>query len=256
MLYLRSALFLVWFIVVSVIMNVGAVPTLVMPRAFVLAAAKTWADLVLFGLKWIAGTRVDVRGKLPSPRVLVASKHFSMWETIALLTLLPSPAIVMKRSLLRVPLYGWYCWKMGMIAIDREAGASALRGMAEDAKRVLEENRPIVIFPEGTRKKPGAPPDYKPGVAGLYAQLRVPCVPAAHNSGLFWAGAFLRKPGTIILELLEPIPAGLPRREFMRELESRIEGAATRLLGEGELKPASPSRAEGEASRRHTEEAL
>jgi 1-acyl-sn-glycerol-3-phosphate acyltransferase len=255
MLYLRSALFLVWFVVVSVVMNVGALPTLVMSRRVVLAAAKTWADLVLFGLKWIAGTRVEVRGTLSSQRVLVASKHFSMWETIALLTLLPAPAIVMKRSLLRVPLYGWYCQKMGMIAIDREAGAKALRAMSDDAKRALEENRPIVIFPEGTRKTPGAPPDYKPGVAGLYVQLGVPCVPAAHNSGLFWAGAFLRKPGTIVLELLEPIPAGLPRREFMRELETRIEGAGSRLLAEGGLK-AAPAHAAREDSPRRTEEAL
>src|SRR5215469_5769240 len=100
MLYLRSGLFLVWFILVSVLMNVGALPTLLMSRPVVLAAAKTWADLVLFGLKWIAGMRVEVRGTLPSRRVLIAAKHFSMWETIAFLTLLPSPAIVMKRSLL------------------------------------------------------------------------------------------------------------------------------------------------------------
>ena len=232
MLYVRSALFLVWFIVISLVMNVGALPALILPRQVALRAAKMWADLVLFGLKWIAGIGLEVRGSLPSRRVLVAAKHFSMWETIALLTLFPSPAIVMKRSLLRVPLYGWYCWKMGMIAIDREAGASALRGMAEKAKRVLEENRPIVIFPEGTRTKPGAPPDYKPGVAGLYGQLGVPCVPAAHNSGLFWAGAFFRKPGTIVLELQEAIPAGLPRREFMQLLEARIEEAANRLLAE------------------------
>jgi 1-acyl-sn-glycerol-3-phosphate acyltransferase len=221
----------------------------------VLGAAKTWADLVLFGLKWIVGTNVEVRGSLPSRRVLVAAKHFSMWETIALLTLLPSPAIVMKRSLLRVPLYGWYCQKMGMIAIDREAGAKALRGMAEDAKQALQEDRPIVIFPEGTRKQPGAAPDYKPGVAGLYAQLGVPCVPAAHNSGLFWAGAFLRKPGTIVLQLLEPIPAGLPRRRFMRELEARIEEAANRLLAEGGLQPRS-GLAGRESSPRHRQEAL
>jgi 1-acyl-sn-glycerol-3-phosphate acyltransferase len=256
MLYLRSALFLVWFIVVSVVMNVGALPALVLPRRVALAAAKTWADLVLFGLKWIAGTDVEIRGTLSSRRVLVAAKHFSMWETIALLTLLPSPAIVLKRSLLRVPLYGWYCWKMGMIAIDRDAGAKALRGMAEQAKRALKENRPIVIFPEGTRTKPGAPPDYKPGVAGLYAQLGVPCVPAAHNSGLFWDGLFLRKPGTIVLELLEPIPAGLPRRKFMQALESRIEEAATRLLAEGGLGRAAVADREPEGSPRRTEQAL
>jgi 1-acyl-sn-glycerol-3-phosphate acyltransferase len=232
-LYLRSALFLVWFIAVSVIMNVGALPILMLPSRITLKAARLWARLVLFGLKWIAGTGVEVRGHLQDPRVLVAAKHFSMWETVAFLALLPGPAIVLKRSLLRVPLYGWYCRKMRMIAIDREAGAKAIRLMHGQAKRALDEGRPVVIFPEGTRRKPGDPPDYKPGVAALYALLDVSCVPVAHNSGLFWAGGFFRKPGTIILEFLPPIPPGLSRREFMTALESRIEGASNRLLTEG-----------------------
>ncbi len=233
MLYLRSALFLVWFIAVSVIMNVGALAILLLPSGLTIRAANLWARLVLFGLKWIAGTRVAVRGHLEDPRVLVAAKHYSMWETVALLALLPGPAIVLKQSLLRVPLYGWYCRKMRMIAIDRKAGAKAIRLMHDQAERALAEGRPIVIFPEGTRRKPGAPPHYKSGVAGLYAQLHVPCVPVAHNSGLFWAGGFLRKPGTIILEFLPAIPPGLPRRDFMLLLESRIEEASNRLLAEG-----------------------
>jgi 1-acyl-sn-glycerol-3-phosphate acyltransferase len=233
MLYLRSALFLVWFIAVSAIMNVGALPVLLLPSRVTLKAAHFWARLVLFGLKGIAGIGVEVRGRLEDPRVLIAAKHFSMWETIALLALLPRPAIVLKHSLLRVPFYGWYCRKMRMIAIDRTQGAKAIRLMHGQARRALEEGRPIVIFPEGTRRKLGAPPDYKPGVAGLYAQLHVPCVPVAHNSGLFWAGGFLRKPGTIILEFLPLIPPGLPRRDFMVLLESRIEEASNHLLAEG-----------------------
>jgi 1-acyl-sn-glycerol-3-phosphate acyltransferase len=233
MLYLRSALFLVWFIAVSVIMNVGALPALLLPFRLALRAAHLWARVVLFGLRWIAGIGVEVRGRLEDPRVIVAAKHFSMWETVALLALLPGPAIVLKQSLLRIPLYGWYCRKMRMIAIDRKAGAKALRLMHSQAMRALAEGRPIVIFPEGTRRNPGDPPDYKPGVAGLYAQLHVPCVPVAHNSGLFWAGGFFRKPGTIILEFLPPIPPGLSRRDFMVVLESRIEEASNRLLAEG-----------------------
>jgi 1-acyl-sn-glycerol-3-phosphate acyltransferase len=233
MLYLRSALFLIWFIAVSVIMNVGALPVLLLPSDLTIRAANLWARLVLFGLKEIAGIGLEVRGSLEDPRVLVAAKHYSMWETVALLALLPGPAIVLKQSLLRVPLYGWYCRKMRMIAIDRKAGAKAIRLMHDQAERALAEGRPIVIFPEGTRRKPGAPPDYKPGVAGLYAQLDVPCVPVAHNSGLFWAGGFFRKPGTIILEFLPPIPPGLSRRDFMLVLESRLEEASNRLLAEG-----------------------
>src|ERR1700730_17919245 len=125
-LYLRSALFLVWFIAVSVIMNVGALPVLLLPFRVALKAAGLWARLVLFGLRWIAGIGVEVRGRVGGPRELVAAKHFSMWETVALLALLPGPAIVLKRSLLRIPLYGWYCRKMRMIAIDRMSGAKAI----------------------------------------------------------------------------------------------------------------------------------
>jgi 1-acyl-sn-glycerol-3-phosphate acyltransferase len=231
MLVLRSALFLLWFAVVSVVMNVMALPVLLLPARAAMAVAALWGRAVLFGLKHIAGIRLEIRGRLEQPQVLIASKHFSMWETIAFLAIFPRPAIVMKQSLLRIPLYGWYCRKMGMIAIDRSAGASAIRGMATQAKRALNHDRPIVIFPEGTRKTPGAAPDYKPGVAALYAQLKVPCVPIAHNSGLFWDG-FFKRPGTIIVQLLDTIPPGLRRQEFMAALETRIEEGTRRLLEE------------------------
>jgi 1-acyl-sn-glycerol-3-phosphate acyltransferase len=229
---LRSALFLLWFAAISAVMHIGLLPLLLMPAGAVLAAARIWARVVLFGLKWIAGTGIELRGKLTNRRVLVASKHFSMWETIAFLSLLPRPAIVLKQSLLGIPFYGWYARKMRMIAIDRSAGAKAIRLMAAGARRALDDNRPVVIFPEGTRRKPGAAPDYKPGVAALYALLRVPCVPVAHNSGLFWTG-FLKRPGTIVVEFLDPIAPGLSRQRFTKELQTRIEAATNRLLDEG-----------------------
>src|SRR6185312_4932489 len=144
MVYLRSALFLIWFILVSLAMHVGASPTLLMPRRFAFAAANIWARLVLFGLKWIAGIGVEVRGQCATLRVLIAAKHFSMWETVAFLALVPRPAIVLKRELLRVPLYGWYCRKMRMIAIDPSSGAKALRMMHGQATRALDEGRPVV----------------------------------------------------------------------------------------------------------------
>jgi 1-acyl-sn-glycerol-3-phosphate acyltransferase len=245
MIYIRSALFLVWGIVVSVTMNVGFLPVLLLPRSVTVFFARIWARLLLLGLKWTAGLDLEVRGRLPDPRVIVAAKHFTMWETIALMGLLPDPAIVLKRSLFWIPFYGWYGPKMKMIAIDRSAGGSAIRRMHAAASRAIEDGRPVVIFPEGTRKKPGDPPDYKPGVAGLYLQLKVPCVPVAHNSGLFWTGGFLRRPGTIVLEYLEPIPPGLKRHEFMDLLERRTEEATNRLLTEGrtELSSLSPAKA-------------
>jgi 1-acyl-sn-glycerol-3-phosphate acyltransferase len=230
--YLRSALFLIWFAAVSLVVNVACLPLLIVPRSASVWAANRWARLILFGLKHITGLGMEVRGPVPSGAALVAAKHFSMWETIALLALLRAPAIVIKRELLWIPLYGWYCVKQGMIPIDRRAGARAIRRMYAAARRAVDEGRPIVIFPEGTRKKPGAPPDYKPGVAALYTMLGLPCIPMAHNSGLFWSGWFLRKPGTVVVEFLEPIPPGLSRHELMIVLETRLEAATNRLVRE------------------------
>jgi len=229
-LYVRSALFLIWFAIVSLALNVACLPLLVFPRRATVWAANKWARLLLFGLEHIVGLRMEVRGHAPKGAALIAAKHFSMWETIALLTLLRDPAIVIKRELLWIPLYGWYCLKQGMIPIDRASGARAIRRMHAAAKRAVEAGRPIVIFPEGTRKKPGAAPDYKPGVAALYSLLKLPCVPLTHNSGLFWKGWLVRKPGTVVVEFLEPIPPGLPRQEFMRVLEERTETVTKRLL--------------------------
>ena len=228
--YLRSGLFLFWFLSISLILNIGSLPLLVVRRRAAVWVANKWARLVLFGLKHIAGVDMVVRGHVPSlAGVLIAAKHFS---TIAGSRNRASTAIVLKRELLWVPLYGWYCTKMGMIPINRSSGSRAIRRMHAAAKRAVEAGRPVVIFPEGTRKKPGAAPDYKPGVAALYAQLGIPCVPLVHNSGLFWADWFLRRPGTIVVEYLEAIPPGLPRREFMSVLEARMEEATKRLLRE------------------------
>ncbi|HEY4113186.1 MAG TPA: lysophospholipid acyltransferase family protein [Rhizomicrobium sp.] len=231
----RSALYFIWFALVSAVLNVGCLPLLLFPRRVTMWAPKAWCAALLWGLKWIAGLDYEVRGQVPADGVIVASKHMSMWDTIALYHTLHDSVFVVKKQLMSVPLYGWYARKVEMIPIDREAGASALRSMAAEARAALARGRAIVIFPEGTRKKPDAPPDYKPGVAALYGQLAVPCVPVALNSGLFWTGpaGFLKKRGTIVLEYLDPIPAGLNRAEFMRILEERIESTTAKLVSEG-----------------------
>lgn len=229
MLTLRSLLFLLWFATTSVAMAILFLPVLLLPRGATVWMARTWSRLTFWGLRVIAGIGFAVRGTIPTTPVLVAAKHMSMWDTQALFLLLHQPGIVLKRELLRIPFYGWYLWKAAAIPIDRGAGASALRKMTHAAQAVLREGRPVLIFPEGTRKKPGAAPDYKPGVAGLYGQLGVPCVPVALNSGAHWQ-SFRKVPGTITLEFLEPIPPGLKRAEFMARLESSIETATAALL--------------------------
>jgi 1-acyl-sn-glycerol-3-phosphate acyltransferase len=227
--WMRSALFLVWFLLVTTILSLIFLPVLVLPRRVTVWLARLWAQLTFWGLKHIAFIGFEIRGTLPQGPVLVASKHMSMWDTLALYLALYEPAIVLKRELLRIPFYGWFLAKAAAIPIDRGAGAGALRKMADAARKVLAQGRPILIFPEGTRQKPRAEPDYKPGVAGLYGLLGVACVPVALNSGAYWTG-FLKRPGTIVLEFLEPIPPGLKRDAFMAQLQGRIESATNALL--------------------------
>lgn len=233
MLWLRSTAFNLAFYSMSVVAVILVAPALAMPRRVTHAAIRWWSYTTLWLLRILAGTTYEVRGTLPQGATLVASKHQSMWDTIAMTALLDRPAMVLKRELLWIPFYGWYARKARMIAIDRGAGSQAIRRLIAQGKAALAENRPIVIFPEGTRSAPGNKLEYKPGVAALYRQLDVPCVPAAVNSGLYWGRrGFLRHPGTIVIEFLEPIPTGLDRKSFMETLETRVEAAATRLLAE------------------------
>jgi 1-acyl-sn-glycerol-3-phosphate acyltransferase len=229
MIFLRSLLFALWMLGVTLVQGLIALPLLLAPRRTVAQFCRFWAQSLLWGLKVLAGVDMRINGEVPRGAVLVASKHMSMWDTLALYVVLGDPGIVLKRSLLLVPFFGWYLARSTAIPIDRAAGASALRAMAKGAGDVLAQGRPVLIFPEGTRQPPGAAPAYKPGVSGLYGQLDVPCVPVALDSGAFWQG-FRKRPGTITLAFLEPIPPGLKRAQFMPILEERIETATRALL--------------------------
>lgn len=237
MTHLRLFVFQVFFWTWSALINLAWLPALLMPREVVARGMETWAHVCFWGLKHIVGLDFEVRGRehLPAGPALYAVKHMSMWETVAQHILLPDPAIIMKRELLSVPFYGWYARKCEMIVIDRNGHASALRNMIKVARARLAAGRPVVIFPEGTRKLPGEAPDYKPGVAALYGALDVPCVPVALNSGLFWARKGIRpRAGRIVVEIQPALAPGLGRAAFMKELESRIETATTRLIAEGQ----------------------
>ncbi len=233
---LRSALFLLWFILISLIIHLAALPAFFLPRRASLGAGTIWCRAVLFGLRHFAGLRLEVRGTLPGKGALIASKHMSMLDTIALYATLDQPHFVYRRSLERIPFFGWYLRKSGMIAIDRDGGASSLRQMAAAVRALTLGGHTVIIFPEGTRKTPGAPADYKSGVAGLYGQVNQPLVPVALNTGLFWTGpmGLIKRKGTVILEFLEPIAPGMKRRPFMELLQQRIETATRALLAEGQ----------------------
>lgn len=233
MLILRSLLFTAWLYLSMPIFAVGLSPVLLMPHRFAMGVVKLWARTALFGLRWIAGVKVEVRGleNMPSGAALVASKHQGMLDVVALLALLPDACFVMKKELMPLPFFGWFAWKSGMIAVDRAGHAKALKDMTRQARIRLDQGRQIVIFPEGTRNAPGAPADYKPGVAAIYRDLEGPCWPVATNSGVHWpAHGFRRYPGVVVFEFLEPIPAGLKRGPMMALLESRTETASTALL--------------------------
>lgn len=233
---LRSAIFFLWFALVSAVLNIGFLPALFLPGGGALLASRLWCAWTLWGLKIFAGLDYEVRGTIPAHGALVASKHMSMWDTMALYHLLDAPAVILKRELFAVPFYGWYTKKIGLIGIDRDGKASALRKMAQASRAAIEAGRSLLIFPEGTRKKPGDAPDYKPGVAALYSQLGKECVPVALNSGAYWTG-FIKKPGTIVIEFLPAIAPGLRSRDFMTALEAGIEGATSRLLAECSARP-------------------
>ncbi len=229
---LRSSLFFVWFVLASVVIHIAALPALVMPPRASLFAGEVWSRAMLWGLRVFAGLGADVRGQIPRKGALIAAKHMSMWDTMALYLQLDHPLFVLKRELLSIPFFGWFVKRSGMIAVDRQGGAAALRAMAASVREAIAGGKAVIIFPEGTRKEPGAPPDYKPGVAALYGQLGHECVPVALNSGLYWTG-FIKQPGRIVLEFLPPIPPGLKPRDFLAELETRIETATASLLAEG-----------------------
>jgi 1-acyl-sn-glycerol-3-phosphate acyltransferase len=232
----RSVLFNVLFFVTTTLFVVIGSPFLFLPRSWAMAALRVHARFELWLLRAIVGTRIEVRGeeKIPVGACLVASKHQSAWETFALIPIFRDPALLMKRELFWIPFHGWFSHKFQMIPVDRDKGPAALRRMLREARKRIEDGREIIIFPEGTRRAPGAPPDYKTGIVLLYDALDVPCLPVALNSGLFWPRrSVIRRPGTIVVEILDPIPPGLPKAEFLCRLEAAIETASNRLLVEG-----------------------
>jgi len=229
----RSLLFTLWLYLSMPLFAVLLSPALLMPHGAAMGVIQMWARFVLFGLRWIAGVKVEVRGleHRPNGPALTAAKHQGMLDVIAPFAFLDDACFVMKKELMPLPFFGWFAWKTKMIAVDRAAHSKALKAMVRQTRARLAEGRQILIFPEGTRTTPGEPADYKPGVAAIYRDVDAPCWPVATNSGVHWpAHGFKRYPGTVVFEFLPPIPAGLKRVEFMKQLESRIEDASTALL--------------------------
>lgn len=232
-LVVRSILFNILFYVALIVLMIGGLPTMLAGPAAIEGLARLWGRVSVWLLEKVAGLHVEYRGLENIPRdqgYILASKHQSFLETFALLKNAPDFAIILKRQLTYLPLFGQYLTLSNQIAIDRGRGVQALQQLVTAAKPVLAAGRQIMVYPEGTRRTPGAPPRYKHGVTALYAESQAPCVPVALNTGLFWRRReFLRRPGTAVIEYLPAIPPGLSRAEFAKTLQDAIETACARL---------------------------
>jgi 1-acyl-sn-glycerol-3-phosphate acyltransferase len=238
MLILRSLVYNVVFYLNLAFWLLVTIPTYPFAPHVMVAVARQWGRTSIWLMRVICGTHVEIKGleNIPPGGIIFAGKHQSAWETFALLTIIQRPVFILKRELTWIPFFGWCLIKTRMIPVDRGSRTKVLHRAAERAKvEVCENGRQLIIFPEGTRRAPGAEPAYKFGVAYMYGELGVPCVPMALNAGLFWPRRrFIRRPGTIRMEILEAIPPGLDRLVFNTLLQERIEEASNRLLALGQ----------------------
>jgi 1-acyl-sn-glycerol-3-phosphate acyltransferase len=249
----RSIAFNVLFYLNTVLHLLIGLPTFFMPYRAIIAVARSWGRTNLALLRLVAGIDCEVRGRdnIPQGAAIVAVKHQSAWETFSLLPLFGNPVFILKRELQWIPIFGWLTIKGRMIPVDRGGGSQALIAMAERARIELAEGRQLLIFPEGTRRPAGAEPRYKFGVAHLYATEGVPCVPVALNSGLFWPRRSIRmRPGTVVLEFLDPIPPGLAKDVFFKRLQHDIETATARLIAEAETRTKTKVKPKAKAKRK------
>jgi 1-acyl-sn-glycerol-3-phosphate acyltransferase len=242
MLATRSLLFNTLFYLNLMVLMVLGLPTMLFGRRAIFALARLWGAISVWLLETICGLRLEYRGveNIPPGALLIAAKHQSFLETFALLKYAPDFAIILKRQLTYVPLFGLYLIMSQQIAIDRGRGRQALTQISAAARSVFAAGRQVFIYPEGTRRLPGAPPLYKQGAAALYAATEVPCLPVGVNTGLFWRRrGFLRRPGVAVIEYLPVIAPGLDRTIFAKQLQASIETACDRLNAEAIAKDPS-----------------
>lgn len=229
---LYNCVFLGWTALIVVLM----ILLLPFPRMVMQRAVKAWAWSQHWALKVLVGLDFEIRGaeNIVHGGAIYASKHQSAWDTYFFYLLFRDPAYVLKKELVQIPVWGWMARKCQAVSVDREGGAKALKTLVRDVRQRLADDRPVIIFPEGTRTPPGTHKPYHPGIAALYGQCDAPVIPVALNSGLFWGRRrYAKQAGRIVVEFLPAIAPGLKRREFMQTLESTVESAALRLAEEG-----------------------
>lgn len=230
--WIRSFIFVIWLYGSMAVVGLVLWPFVVFDERHVWTALRSWARAVVWGLRWIVGATVSFEGleNVPEGGALIAMKHQSTLDTMAPALFLPRPVYVYKAELGGVPVMGAYL-KRNQIGVDRGGYAKALKSLMRGARAAVAKGGQVLIFPEGTRQELDAPPDYKPGIAAMYKDLGVPVTPVALNTGLIWKPkGIMRSKGHVTFKVLPPIPPGLPREEFMRELETVLERESQALL--------------------------
>jgi len=231
--FLRSLGYAIFFYVTLVVIGLICMPASIFSRNASMSAIRFWCGLQRVALRVICGIKTEFRGMehLPREACIIAMKHQSTYDTLAPFLFIHDPVYILKKELLRAPIFGVYASRVG-IPIDRGGRVRTLKAMMAAAKHAAKDGRQIVIFPEGTRQAVDAPTNLKPGVVAMYHDLKVKCVPVALNTGLCWK-SFWRKPGHIIFEVLKPIDPGLDRQTFTQRLKDALDPATARLVAEG-----------------------
>lgn len=222
---LRSLVFAALFYPATVVwVVVGSVATL-FGRRPTLAVIFGWVNFHHWLTTGILGIRMELDGAVPAGPHLIAVKHQSMYETLEMLRITNLPVIVIKKELADIPLFGFMTRRYGVIAVERSAGAKALRNLLAEGRAAIATGRPVIIFPEGTRVRPGEQPALRPGFAGLYRALGLPVVPVAVDSGRLWGRGLVHRSGVVTFRVGETLPPGLPRDE----IEQRVHAAINAL---------------------------
>jgi 1-acyl-sn-glycerol-3-phosphate acyltransferase len=228
--YLVYPAYFLWMLIGS--------PFLLLPRRALIRMMSIWGKVFIGFCRVFAGIKLEVRGRehLPAGPVLIAAKHQSAWETLALLGFFDDPCFVMKQELQKIPVMGQYIIRSHQIPLNRQGNAAEMKKLIKMAKTEVhaDHGRQIILFPEGTRRPVDAPPAYRNGISMIYAMLDVPCVPLAHNAGLFWPHGYTpTRSGTIIVEFLPAIAPGMARDSFQSLIEQQLEETSNRLVAEG-----------------------
>ncbi|MFT4149299.1 MAG: lysophospholipid acyltransferase family protein [Paracoccaceae bacterium] len=235
--WVLSILFVVQMYLMMAVFGIGYLPYAILRREGALAATHAYARYVRWSARVMLGLKSELRGEVPAGEVVIAAKHQSFFDIIIIYSELPRPRFIMKKELVYAPFLGWYALRVGCVPVDRGKRGQAIAKLKEDVARGATEAGQLVIYPQGTRVAPGDYKPYKVGVGLIYDQLGCPCIPAAANVGLFWPKrSLLRKRGTAVVELLAPIPPGLPVAEVMERIEAQVEEGSNRLMAQADIR--------------------